>query len=238
MVAQVKVSQVTKRFIDVAIASLIIVLTFPLLALISFLVLILEGPPIFYISRRHVSPTRAIPIIKFRSMVRDATSAKYRLTERFMRDGYLDIPRECEVYTPIGRFLERMQIVELPQMFNVIWHGMSLIGNRPLPASNLQLLRQFPDWTKRFDSPGGISGITQVVGKLGLQPRERLALEIAYSDLYQRGNIVRCDILIFFYTLRFVFLSKGISLERAFKLMGVATLPESVTADTTERVYS
>ena len=44
--------------------------------------------------------------------MRDAASPRYRLAERYMRNGYLDIPRECEVYTPIGRLLEKFQVVE------------------------------------------------------------------------------------------------------------------------------
>jgi lipopolysaccharide/colanic/teichoic acid biosynthesis glycosyltransferase len=221
-----KSAQFAKRVIDLFLAGVILLATLPLLLVVSVLILLLEGRPIFYVSRRYVAPGRTIPVIKFRSMVRDAASPKYRLAERFMRDGYLDIPRDCEVYTPIGRFLERFQIVELPQMWNVIWNGMSLIGNRPLPGDNLRLLGQFEGWTRRFDSPAGISGITQVVGKLGLQPPERLGLEIAYSELYRSGNIVRCDLLVFYYTLRFILFSKGISLEKAFKVMEVEAVPQ------------
>lgn len=229
-----KFSQGIKRILDVVIASSILLLTLPLTIVVALLILFLEGRPIFYISHRHITPTRVIPVIKFRSMVRDATAPRYCLAERFMRNGYLDIPRDCEVYTPIGRFLERMQIVELPQMWNVIWHGMSLIGNRPLPATNVRLLQQFEGWAGRFDSPAGISGITQVVGKLGLQPAERLALEIAYSERYQQGNIVWLDAEIFFQTIRFVFLSKGIPLERAFRMVGVRGIPKIVAAPRTQ----
>jgi lipopolysaccharide/colanic/teichoic acid biosynthesis glycosyltransferase len=223
---ELKLSQLVKRVLDVTLATAILIVTLPLTLVVALLILILEGRPIFYISRRHIGPAREIPIIKFRSMVRDATSPKYRLKERFMRKGYLDIPRDCEVYTPVGRLLERLQIVELPQLLNVIWHGMSLIGNRPLPAENVRLLRQFEGWAGRFDSPSGISGITQVVGKLGLQPSERLALEIAYSECYQSGRVLRLDCEIFLYTVRFVFLSRGIPLERAFDMVGVRAIPK------------
>src|SRR5947209_18436446 len=148
-----------KRIIDLVLATFIILAASPLLLATALAILILEGWPVLYISRRYVSPTRRVPIIKFRTMVRDANAPRYRLAERFMRNGYLDIPRTCEVYTPIGRFLERTQIVELPQMFNVLFHGMSLIGNRPLPEANVKLLRRFEGWEKRFESPAGITGI-------------------------------------------------------------------------------
>jgi lipopolysaccharide/colanic/teichoic acid biosynthesis glycosyltransferase len=132
-----------KRAIDVSLASSILVLGSPVYLVTALLVLVLEGWPVFYISQRYMSPARAIPVYKFRTMVRDAAAPKFRLNERFMRRGYLDIPASCEVYTPIGRFLERTQIVELPQMLNVLLDGMSLIGNRPMPADNVRLLQQF-----------------------------------------------------------------------------------------------
>ena len=213
--------QIAKRIIDVTLATLILLVSLPALAIAALLILVLEGRPVFYISRRMVGLDRSVRIIKFRTMVRDAKSPKYRLNERFMRDGYLDIPRTCEVYTPIGRFLERIQLVEVPQMLSVLFDGMSLIGNRPLPQENVRLLKKYRGWEQRFDSPAGISGIAQVVGKLKLDPADRLALECAYSDVYHSGNIVRCDILILLYTVKFILTSNGLTPEQAFRMLGV-----------------
>ena len=214
-----KFQQRLKRVIDVSLAAFILVFASPFLLLVMLLIWILEGRPIFYISRRHVTADRTIPIFKFRTMVRDAKDPKYRLKERFMKDGYLDIPRTCEVYTPIGRFLERVQIVEVPQMINVIFHGMSLIGNRPLPAENVQLLKKYPNWSARFESPAGITGLAQVVGKIRLSPEQRLGLEAAYSRRYQRGDIILCDAFIFFSTLAVIFLSLNVPVETAYSLI-------------------
>jgi lipopolysaccharide/colanic/teichoic acid biosynthesis glycosyltransferase len=211
-----------KRFIDLVLATCLIILCSPLLLATALAILLLEGWPVLYISRRYVSPTKTVPVVKFRTMVRDATSPRYRLEERFMRKGYLDIPRSCEVYTPIGRFLERTQIVELPQMFNVLFHGMSLIGNRPLPERNVKLLRQYEGWEKRFESPAGISGIAQVAGKLSLQPAQRLALEGAYSEAYRKGNIIKVDIVVLIYTLRVILFANGLPYEQAARLVGSA----------------
>lgn len=212
-------SQTLKRIIDVAVAFVLLALISPLLVLVGLLIFILEGWPIFYVSRRFVSLDRSIPIFKFRTMVRDAKSPKYKLNERFMRDGYLDIPVDCEVYTPIGRILEKTQMVEILQLFNIIFHGVSLIGNRPLPRENLELLKKFDGWQERFDSPAGITGITQVVGKMQQQPRERIELERLYSRLYRNGNVIKCDFLIAWYTVRLVLLGKPLSIEAARQLM-------------------
>lgn len=214
-------SRAVKRVFDILLAASILLVSSPVLALVALLILLLEGRPVIYVSRRQVAVDRAIPVYKFRTMVRDATSGKYRLKERFMRDGFLDIPPGCEVYTPIGRVLERLQIVELPQMANVLFHGMSLIGNRPLPAENVTLLRKFKDWEERFDSPAGITGIAQVVGRLELTPAQRLELERGYSRMHREGGILWCDLKIFLHTIYVIVFAKGMPLEKAYRLVGI-----------------
>ena len=215
--------QLVKKCIDLSAAILLLVVLAPLFAVIALLILVLEGRPVFYVSKRQVGPKRSIPVLKFRTMVRDALSPKYRLRERFMRGGYLDIPRNCEVYTPIGRILERAQIVELPQLLNILLHGMSLIGNRPLPSENVRCLSQFDGWQERFGSPAGISGIAQIVGKLNLEPEDRLALEAAYSEVYQHGNLILCDLLIVWYTLETILRGTSTSLEMAISILNRTT---------------
>jgi lipopolysaccharide/colanic/teichoic acid biosynthesis glycosyltransferase len=216
-----RASQRIKRAIDIVLSGLLLLVSAPFLALVAVLILVLEGRPIFYVSQRCIAADRLIPVLKFRTMVRDANSPKYRLRERFMHDGFLDIPRTSDVYTPIGRILERLQIVELPQLVNVLCHGMSLIGNRPLPLENVRLLRQNALWSERFGSPGGITGLAQVVGKLWISPQHRLELEAGYSRVYQNGNILKCDFLILLYTVRFIVTSKGLPPVKAYALVGL-----------------
>ncbi len=197
-----KLSNVIKRAVDILLAATLLIALLPIFVLIAVLIRILEGAPIFYISRRFISADKIVTIFKFRTMVKDATSPKYRLKERFMRDGYLDIPLACEVYTPIGRLLERAQLVETLQLLNIIFDGMSFVGNRPLPKDNIELLKKFPGWQERFDSPAGITGISQITGKYGLLPQQRLYLERIYASVYRNpeGNIVLCDLYITSYT--------------------------------------
>lgn len=207
--------QFLKSMLDMFFAAAALLLLAPVLLLCAVLNLVLNGRPIMYHSRRHVGVDRAIHIPKFRTMVKDATSDKYQLEARFMRKGFLDIPLGCEVYTPFGRVLERLQIVEVPQFLCVLKGEMSIIGNRPLPAANLEYLKAMPGWEQRFDSPAGITGIAQVVGKLALQPKERLRLEGLYSDVYQNGNVLKLDCLIALLTIRVVLFAKGTPLDVA-----------------------
>ena len=208
VLANPKFFRAFKRFEDVIFSLTILIIFAPVLIIVCILAIILQGFPIFYVSHRVISKEKEFQIIKFRTMVRDAKSDKYRLNERFMNDGYLDIPLTCEVYTSFGRFLEKTQLVEVPQIFGVLLNKMSFVGNRPLPRDNIDLLKKkFPNkWKQRFGCPAGITGITQVVGKFYLNPEKRLELEALYSKVYRDGNVLKADAYIFFSTLILVLL--------------------------------
>jgi len=220
-----KFSNLCKRIVDIAISITLLTVLFPVLLFIALIIFVLEGYPVFYISQRYVSLDESVLILKFRTMVRDATSPKYRLKERYMKDGFLDIPLDCEVYTPIGRFLERTQIVEILQLFNVLLHGMSLVGNRPLPLENVMLLRQFTGWEQRFGSPAGLTGLSQVVGKLNQDPKGRLELEGMYTRLYRtKGcNVLWCDLFIAYHTFRLLLFKKTLPVEEALQRVSAAS---------------
>ncbi len=227
--SNIKASKVFKRLFDVSVAVILLLLLLPIFAIIATLIFVLEGLPIFYISRRFISTDQNVSILKFRTMVKDATSPKYRLRERYMRDGYLDIPLSCEVYTPIGRLLERTQLVESLQLLNIIIHGMSFVGNRPLPKDNVELLSRMQGWEQRFNSPAGITGLSQVAGKLNLSPKDRIELEGLYSKAFHNPtvNILWVDFMILFYTARLLFLNKHLAIEHARQLCGANPTIES-----------
>jgi len=216
-----KLSNILKRIVDILIAAALLVALLPILLLAAALIWILEGAPIFYMSRRFISEDKSVTIFKFRTMVKDATSPKYQLRERFMRDGYLDIPLECEVYTPIGKLLERSQLVETLQLLNILFDGMSFVGNRPLPKDNIELLKKFDGWQERFDSPAGITGISQIVGKYGLLPQQRLYLERMYASIYKNpgGNIILCDLYIIGYTVLLLLTGRYLNYGKAVALL-------------------
>jgi lipopolysaccharide/colanic/teichoic acid biosynthesis glycosyltransferase len=216
------INRKVKRTFDILISVLLLVILTPVLICAATALLILEGLPVFFVSTRYIGLNRPVRVIKFRTMARDAQSPKYKLRERFMREGFLDIPTNCEVYTPIGRILERLQIVELPQLFNVIKDGMSLVGNRPLPKENLDLLSHFPEWQQRFRAPAGITGVSQIVGKLNLSPLQRLDLEARYGKVFASGNILKCDLLIMWSTVvRVLMRNEGLSLDAASAMLDV-----------------
>ena len=207
-----------KRTIDIGLALVGLLVILPVICLVALIALVVQGRPVFYVSRRYISRERAVDIYKFRSMVKDARSEKYNL-HQYMKNGYLDVPTDNEVYTPLGRILERTQIVELPQIYNVLFDGMSLVGNRALPKENLESLNVFPGWEKRFDSPSGLTGISQVIGKMNLTPEDRINIECLYSDVYNNGNVLKCDFFIAVATVKLILLNSCLAYEDAVALL-------------------
>ena len=202
-----------KRTEDIVFSLLILIILAPVLILFSLTSLIMQGWPIFYTSKRMVGLNKVIRIVKFRTMVKDAKSDKYGLEKKYMKDGYLDIPLEAEVYTPLGRILEKTQLVEVPQVFAVLFGKISFVGNRPLPEKNIELLKKkYPiHWEDRFKAPAGITGIAQVVGKFQLTSDKRLELECLYSKVYEEGNVLKVDAYIFFSTVILLLLHESVA---------------------------
>ena len=202
-----------KRFEDIVFSLIIIIVFAPILLLVSINLLLVNGWPVFYISKRMITANKDIRVIKFRTMVKDALSSKYNLEGKYMNNGYLDIPISSEVYTSFGRFLEKTQLVEVPQVFAVLFGKISFVGNRPLPMKNVELLKKkFPEkWEERFNSPAGITGISQVVGKFILTSEQRLELEALYSKVYQEGNVLKADAYIFFSTIILLLLRNSVA---------------------------
>jgi len=207
-----------KKFEDVLFSILTLLIFFIPIIIIIIVSFFVQGSPIFYVSERIVGFQKKMHLVKFRTMVKDAKNPKWELEKKYMKDGYLDVPIYAEVYTNWGRFLEKYQLVEVLQVFHVLFGKMSFVGNRPLPEENVKLLKKkYPDtWHERFNSPAGITGITQVSGKFNLSSSQRLELETLYSKVYQTGNILKADAYIFFSTI-ILLLLKDASAFRSYE---------------------
>ena len=195
--------RIIKKVEDIVFSISTLIVFSPVIIIVIIVSFFIQGRPIFYVSERTAGFQKKIHIIKFRTMMKDALSPKWGLEEKYMKDGYLDVPISSDVYTSFGRLLEKTQIVEILQVFHVLFNRMSFVGNRPLPEKNVELLKiKFPStWQERFNSPAGMTGITQVTGKFTLTSEKRLELESLYSKVYLEGNILKADAYIFFSTI-------------------------------------
>ena len=173
-----------KRLLDLSVVLAGAVVWMPAVAICALALLALNGRPIFYVSLRHVSLDRLLRVVKFRTMVRDADKVINRQTVPITSQRFLNTPIDSPAYTRAGRIVERMHFTELPQFFHVLWGTMSIVGSRPLPSSVFYaLLQEYPHAGARFDSPAGMTGLAQLIGREYVSDEDRLSLEAAYCQV-------------------------------------------------------
>lgn len=174
--------RVSKRIFDIVVSlAVIVVLAIPML-IVSLLVIIDNGFPIFYVSSRvGEEGKKSIPILKFRSMIRDADAKKKELEKLNHRtDGPLFKIKNDPRVTRVGKFLRRWSIDEWPQIFNVLLGHVSLVGPRPhLPEE----VKRYNSYQRRvFAVRPGVTGLAQVSGRSDLTFNEEVALDLKYIE--------------------------------------------------------
>jgi len=186
-----------KRIFDVGICLATVWLWLPALVVCSLLNLILNGRPVFYVSKRRIDRSQVVPILKFRAMVRNAALIANRDTIPVNHKIFLNIPSDSTLYTRLGRIFEKCCLTELPQVLHVLSGQMSIVGNRPLPENVTNRLRsRYPYARDRFLIKSGLTGPVQLVGRDRLSDADRLRLEIRYCKLCAESYSVILDFLI------------------------------------------
>ena len=152
-----------KRGFDLIVTILVLIPSLPVMILVAFLILLLDGWPVLFFQKRVGENGGLLSFVKFRTMRRDAEQLK-KDAEFWDEQGNLihkrpDDPR----VTPLGRFLRRFSLDELPQFFNILEGKMSLVGPRPeLP----ELVEKYQPWQRqRFAVPQGLTGWWQINGR-------------------------------------------------------------------------
>lgn len=161
-----------KRLVDVGGAFALLVLLAPLMLLIAAAVKLTSRGPVFFRQTRTSLGGRTFEMLKFRSMVEGAEG----------NTGPVWTSRGDARRTPIGRFLRRFSLDELPQLFNVLYGDMSLVGPRPERAVFVERFRtQLPGYCQRLQVKAGITGWAQVQGWRGnTSVRRRLQCDLYY----------------------------------------------------------
>ena len=165
-------------------AALLLVLLAPLFAVIGLAVKRSSPGPVFYSQTRVGQHGTTFPFHKFRTMVADADRQVDGLADRNESDGLLFKVHDDPRVTDIGRFLRRMSLDELPQLWNVLRGEMSLVGPRPLPVDADAFEG---DARRRLRVRPGITGLWQVSGRSDLAWSETVALDMHYVDHWSLG---------------------------------------------------
>jgi exopolysaccharide biosynthesis polyprenyl glycosylphosphotransferase len=192
-----------KRAFDLVGASLLLVALSPVLAVAALAVRFSSRGPIVYRSMRPGIGGVPFACLKFRTMYRDADQRQADLESFNEADGALFKMRDDPRMTPVGRFLRRYSIDELPQLFNVLRGEMSLVGPRPLPERDFQRLEEWHK--KRYLVTPGITGLWQVSGRSELDFDDLVRLDFLYLERWS----VFLDLSILVKTVPAVFTRRG-----------------------------
>lgn len=169
-----------KRTFDLALSAVLVVVGLPLWLLIAAAIKIDSPGPALYRSRRVGLGEGGFDMVKFRTMRNDAAALQAELEGANEADGALFKLREDPRITRVGRFLRRYSLDEIPNLVNVLRGDMSLVGPRPLPLRDYELLE---DWhRKRYLVLPGMTGLWQISGRADLGFDELVRLDFYYLD--------------------------------------------------------
>jgi exopolysaccharide biosynthesis polyprenyl glycosylphosphotransferase len=195
--------RVVKGGMDRIVAALALLLLAPVLLGIAAAVRISSPGPVLYRQERVGLNGRSFTMLKFRSMVVDADRQLDLLRDANIADGLLFKLRDDPRVTPVGRWLRRLSLDELPQLLNVLGGSMSLVGPRPpLPV---EVARYDSSVSRRLLVKPGLTGLWQVSGRSDLPWEEAIRLDLRYVENWS----LAVDLLILWKTGRAVLSRSG-----------------------------
>lgn len=209
-----------KRALDIITSFVGLIITLPILLVVSLSIKLYDGGSIFYKQERVTENGKTFDLYKFRTMVVDAE--KYT--------GPILAMEEDPRITPLGGFLRASRIDELPQLFNVLQGDMSVVGPRPeRPFFVEQFNEEIDEFKYRVFVKAGITGLAQVLGNYSTVPKTKAK----YDLLYIKNYSLLLDIKIILNTVKIIFLrdsSRGIAkdkkLDEVFGELGLSVCDE------------
>lgn len=185
-----------KRVMDVIISAIMLVITSPIMLVTAVAIKLYDGGPVFFCQERCTIDGRVFMIHKFRSMVEDAE-----------KDGEV-IPAsdDDERITPIGKFIRKTRIDELPQFIDILKGDMSVVGPRPERVEHVeQYTKEVPEFAYRLKVKGGLTGYAQVYGKYNTTAYDKLKLDLMYIQNYS----FLLDLKLLIMTVKIVFVKES-----------------------------
>lgn len=188
-----------KRLLDLIVAGIILILTLPVIILTAISIKLNSKGPVFYKQQRCGLNGKLFKIVKFRSMYTDAE----KLT------GPVWSPKDDPRVTPVGKFIRKVRIDEIPQMWNIFKGEMSLIGPRPeRPFFVEKFAEEIPYYKRRLKVRPGVTGWAQVKHKYD-ESVDDVKTKLKYDLFYIENMSLRMDLKILFRTIFVVLFGKG-----------------------------
>jgi sugar transferase EpsL len=169
-----------KRSFDILVSGIVFVLALPLLAVLTLMIRLTLGSPVFFRQQRPGLNGVPFTMQKFRTM----TNA---------RDDQGNLLSDEQRLTRLGRFLRSTSLDELPELFSVLKGDMSLIGPRPLLMRYLD--RYTPEQARRHEVKPGITGWAQVNGRNAISWEDKFRLDLWYVDHLSFWLDIKCIVL-------------------------------------------
>ena len=186
---------------------LAIIFVSPIILILSIFIILFDGFPIFFKQKRVGKNGQLFNVYKFRSMVKNAEDTLKNdkdLYHKYINNDYKLDPSEDPRILPIGNFIRKASIDELPQFFNVLKGDMSVVGPRPVVPSELNDL--YGDKSIIYTSvKPGITGLWQASGRSELKGEDRVKLDI--EGIQKKSFLF--DIYIILKTIYVVFTKRG-----------------------------
>lgn len=188
-----------KRLFDIVCASILILISLPIMAIAAVFIVLEDGFPLIYRQERVGLNGRLFNVIKFRSMRRDAEKDGKPVWAR-AKDNRV---------TRVGQIIRKLRIDELPQLFSVLKGDMSLVGPRPeRPFFVDQLTKEIPFYAVRHSVKPGVTGWAQVRYHYGATVEDS-AEKLQYDLYYVKNHSLFLDLVILFETVGVVLTGKG-----------------------------
>lgn len=164
-----------KRAVDIICSLILLILASPFMLITAIAIKLYDRGPVLYKQVRCTMDQREFYIMKFRSMRTDAE-----------KDGVARLAQKNDDrITPIGKFIRKCRIDELPQLVNILRGDMSFIGPRPeRPEIIAQYMEVMPEFAFRMKVKAGLAGFAQVYGKYNTTPYDKLKLDLTYIENY------------------------------------------------------
>jgi len=192
-----RINRPVKRLFDLAAGTFLALVLTPVFVLAALAVRLTSPGPVLYRQERAGRDRRPFVVYKLRSMQVDAEAESGEVLAE------VGDPR----LTPIGAFLRRFRIDEIPQLINVLGGSMSLVGPRPeRPGFVEKHLAEVPGYAERFSVAPGLTGLAQVNGDYHSSPQNKLRYELAYIANWSLG----LDFSILVRTVKIVLTSRGV----------------------------
>ena len=169
-----------KRAFDIVFSFCVLVAMTPVFLLVALAIKLNSPGPVFYLSNRIGKKGRVFKCVKFRTMVADAEQRKAELLHMNERDGVLFKVTNDPRVTPLGRFMRKFSIDELPQFWNVLRGEMSVVG--PRPPLGEEVKEYSLSHLRRLEVTPGITGLWQVQGRQDPSFASYVSLDVTYID--------------------------------------------------------